>query len=74
MSRYTSHTTMLSPRNVAFVLDSTQPVLTHSRSLIVNQPDQPLLLEQLSSPLVSVPLNYIRYYESTESSKSAIAS
>jgi hypothetical protein len=74
MSRYTPHTTMLSPSNVAFVLDSTQPVLTHSRSLIVNQPDQPLLLEQLSSPLVSVPLNYIRYYESTESSKSAIAS
>jgi len=41
MSKYIPNTTMLSPSDVAFVLDPTQPVLTHSRSMVAESAIEP---------------------------------
>lgn len=41
MSKHISNTTMLSPSDVAFVLDPTQPVLTHSRSMVAESAIEP---------------------------------
>ncbi|WP_321284530.1 helix-turn-helix transcriptional regulator [uncultured Vibrio sp.] len=41
MSKHISNTTMFSPSDVAFILDATQPVLTHSRSMVAESSIKP---------------------------------
>ena len=41
MSKHIPNTTMLSPSDVAFVLDPTQPVLAHSRSMVAESAIEP---------------------------------
>jgi len=41
MPKHISNTTMLSPSDVAFILDPTQPVLTHSRSMVAESSIKP---------------------------------
>ncbi|MGV3000669.1 helix-turn-helix domain-containing protein [Vibrio sp.] len=41
MSKHIPNTTMLSPSDVAFILDPAQPVLTHSRSMVAESAIEP---------------------------------
>ncbi|EOU2462839.1 AraC family transcriptional regulator [Vibrio navarrensis] len=41
MSKQTLHTAMLSPSDVAFILDPTRPVLTHCRSMVAESAIEP---------------------------------